>query len=321
MNRREIITGIGAAVTWSFDAGAQPTRAYRILWLSTASEPDPLVASFREGLRSGGFIEGRHVVLELRYAIGNPAGLQPAPEELAGGSYDLIVSSGPAIRSTRLIKETPVLVSISGDPVELGIAKSLARPGGNFTGATFLSLDLAEKRVELFKGILPALQRVAVLSNTDHPGEGSEWRATQTAAQTLGLDLAYAPFSGGNGLDRGLTVVRTAGVDAMLVFPDGVTMVHRAKLAAFAMANRLPSMFGWSEYCDAGGLISYGADQRATYYRLAGYAIRLLRGEKAADLPIEQPTRFELTVNLNTARALGLTISPGFLARADKVVE
>jgi putative ABC transport system substrate-binding protein len=116
-------------------------------------------------------------------------------------------------------------------------------------------------------------------------------------------------------------MLRDAGAEAMLVFPDGVTMVHRTKIAEFAIGNRLPSMFGWSEYCNAGGLMSYGANQRATYYRLAGYAVRLLRGEKAAELPIEQPTRFELTVNLNTAKALGLTIPPGFLAGADKVIE
>jgi putative ABC transport system substrate-binding protein len=324
-NRRQVLAGLAglaaAELPFGVSVSAQARRIYRILWLSTASEPDPLVDSFRDGLRSHGFIEGRDVSLELRYAIGNPAGLKPAAEELAPGNYALVVSSGPAIQSTRLIKDLPVLFSISGDPVELGIAKSLARPGGNFTGATFLSLDLAAKRVELTKALLPGIRRLGVLSNADHPGESSEWRATQAAAHTMGIDLAYAPFQGASELDRALAIVRDAGVAAMLVFPDGVTMVHRVKIAEFAIRNRLPSMFGWSEYCNAGGLMSYGANQRATYYRLAGYAVRLLRGEKAADLPIEQPTRFELTVNLNTAKTLGLTIPPGFLAGADTVIE
>ena len=322
MKRRDVLALLGG-VAASAGVRAQPApRPQRILWLSTASDPDPLLDSFREGLRSQGVVEGRHAVLELRYAD-NAAGLQPALAELERGGVDLVVSRGAqAIQATRLIKNVPVLFAISGDPVELGIAKSLARPGGNFTGATFLSLDLTAKRIELVKDFLPELRRLAVLSNTDHPGEKSEWRATQAAAQVLGLDLAYVPFAGAGGLDRALLGTREAAADAMLVFPDGVTFVHRAKLAEFALAQRLPSMFGWRDYCEAGGLISYGPDQRATYYWLAGYAARVLtRGEKPADLPIEQPTRFELTVNLNTASALGLTISPGFLARADKVIE
>jgi putative ABC transport system substrate-binding protein len=318
--RCAIAVGLAIAVR-PFGLGAQPRRMYRILWLSTASNPDPLVDSFREGLRSHGLVDGTDVSLELRYAIGNPAGLRAGAEELARGNYDLVVSSGPAIRAARLIKDLPVLFSISGDPVELGIARSLARPGGNFTGATFLSLDLAAKRVELSKELLPGIRKLAILSNTEHPGERSEWQATQAAAQTMGIDLSYAPFQGDRELDRALAMVRDAGADAMLVFPDGVTMVHRVRLARFAVDNRLPSMFGWSEYCNAGGLMSYGANQRATYYRLAGYAVRMLRGEKAADLPVEQPTRFELTVNLKTARSLGMEIPARLLARADEVIE
>jgi putative tryptophan/tyrosine transport system substrate-binding protein len=321
MNRREIIAGLGTAAASSFGTRAQPARTYRILWLSTGSAPDPLANSFREGLRSHGLIEGRDVVLELRYAAGNPAGLLPAPAELAHGSFDLLVSSGPAIRLTRVIKDFPVLFAFSGDPVELGVATSLARPGGNFTGATLLSLDLAAKRVELLADLLPGLRRLAVLSNTDHPGERSEWRATQTAVQALGLGLAYAPFFGGSELDRALAAVRDAGTDAVLVFPDTVTLAHRVKITAFAITHRLPSMFGWSAYCEAGGLMSYGPNQRAMYNRLAGYAVRLLRGEKAAEMPIEQPTEFELTVNLKAAKAIGVEIPPTLLARADEVIE
>jgi len=321
MKRRDVLALLACAAIPVPGLRAQSARTYRILWLSTESQPDPFIDGFREGLRSQGLIEGQHVVLELRYAPGNPAGLQPVLAEPARGPFDLLVSSGPAIRSTRLTKDLTVLFAISGDPVELGIAKSLARPGGNFTGATFLSLDLAAKRVELFKELLPDLRKLAVLSNTDHPGEGSEWRATQAAAGALGLELAYAPFAGGGEVDRGLAAVRAANADAMLVFPDGVTLAHRAKIAGFAITHKLASMFGWSEYCDAGGLMCYGANQRDTYVRLAGYAARLLRGEKAADLPIEQPTRFELAVNLNSAKALGLALSPTFLARADKVIE
>jgi putative ABC transport system substrate-binding protein len=306
---------------WPIAAGAQATRLHRILWLSTASDPDPLLARFREGLLSNGLVEGQQVALEIRYAS-DSAGIQRVIAELPRSDFDLVVSRGAqAIQATRLIKDLPVLFAISGDPVELGIAKSLARPGGNFTGATFLSLDLAAKRVELCKELLPNMGKLAVLSNTNHPGERSEWRVTQEAAQSLGIGLVYIPFAGPGELDGALARLRAAETDAMLVFPDGVTYVHRAKIAGVALTSRLASMFGWRDYVEAGGLISYGPDQYATYYWLASYAARVLRGERAGDLPIEQPTKFELIVNLKTAAALRLTISPGVLVRADKVIE
>ena len=165
------------------------------------------------------------------------------------------------------MKDVPVLFAISGDPVELGIAQSLSRPGGNFTGSTFMSRDIAGKRVELFKELVPQIRKLAVLSNTDHPGERSEWRVTEEVSHTLGITPVYVPFAGAADIDRGLMAVRDARGDAMLVFPDGVTLVNRAKIAGFAMALGLPSMFGWREYCDAGGLMSYGANQRATHVR------------------------------------------------------
>jgi putative tryptophan/tyrosine transport system substrate-binding protein len=321
MRRREFIGGIGGFAAWPLAAGAQPTRTYRILWLSTASSPDPLLDRFRDGLLSNGLVEGQNAVLDLQYAI-DAVGLQPAIAELPRRDYDLVVSRGAqSIQATRLIKAIPVLFAISGDPVELGIAKSLARPGGNFTGATFLSLDLAAKRVELCKELLPNMQKLAVLSNTNHPGERSEWRVTQEAARSLGIGLVYIPFAGAGELDGALARVRAAETDAMLVFPDGVTYVHRAKIADLATKGRLPSMFGWRDYVEAGGLISYGPDQYATYFWLASYAARVLRGEKVGDLPIEQPTKFELIVNLKTATALALTIPPAVLIRADKVIE
>ena len=187
------------------------------------------------------------------------------------------MSSGPAIRAIRGVRDIPVLFAISGDPVELGLAESLGRPGANFTGLTFLSLEIAAKRVDLLKQAMPQLRRLAVLSNTDHPGERSERRATEEAARTLGLVVSYIPFTGGGELDKGLSAVRDAKADAMVVFPEGATMVARAKIAQFAIAERLPSMFGWSEYADSGGLMSYGANQRETYVRLAAFADKLRR--------------------------------------------
>ena len=169
--------------------------------------------------------------------------------------------------------------------------------------------------------LLPTLGTLAVLSQKNHAGEPSEYAATQQAAEALGISLAYVPLATSEEIGDALERVRAAAADAMLVFPDGVTLVHRVKIAEFAKSQRLPSMFGWREYCDAGGLASYGANQRSTYARLAVYADRILKGEKPSELPIEQPTKFELVINAKTAKALDLTIPPTLLARADEVIE
>lgn len=321
MRRRDVIAGVaGVVAAWPLVTRAQG-KVLSILWVSTEAQPDPFIAGFREGMTERGYIEGQNVAYILRYAPGDPAALEAKLPEMLGVPADLIVSSGPAIRAMKAATATPVLFAISGDPVELGLAESLARPGRNFTGSTFLSLDLARKRVQLLQELLPDLRTLAVVSNKTHPGEDSEHKATREAADAISVHLAYVPFSSGSELDAALDRVRASDADAMLVFPDGVTMVHRAKIAQFARAHRLPSMFGWREYCEAGGLASYGANQRATYVRLAAYADRLLRGEKPGNLPIEQPTQFELVINAGTAKGLGLTIPPTFLARADEVIE
>ena len=322
MRRRHFIAGLGAATACPFGAGAQvPSNLKTILWVSTEAQPDPFIASFRDAMRDRGYVEGHNIAYTLQYAPGDPAALRERLQTIIGTPADLIVSSGPAILAMRATTDKPVLFAISGDPVALGIAQSFSRPGRNFTGSTFLSLDVAQKRVQLIRELLPNLRTLAILSQKNHPGERSEYEATQQAADALGVRLSYVPFASGAEVDDALQRVQAAAAEAMLVFPDGVTMVHRTKIAEFAKAQRLPSMFGWREYCDAGGLASYGASQRATYARLAVYAERILSGEKPADLPVEQPTTFELVLNLKTAKALGVTIPPTLLARADEVIE
>jgi putative ABC transport system substrate-binding protein len=310
-------------MAWPLTVRAQnPTRLYRIFWVSTESQPDPFLDGFREGLRALGYAEGQNVDFELHYSPGNPDALRQVISELKRGSIDLVVSSGPATRAMTAVTDVPVLFALSGDPVALGIVKSLGQPGGNFTGSTFLSLALAGKRVELLKDIFPKLRTLAVLSNADHPGEQSEWRATQQASKELGIVPVYISFFGTQELDNALTVAGNSRADAILVFPEAVTMVHRARLAQFAITQRLPSMFGWSEYCEAGGLLSYGANQRATYSSLATYADRILRGESPANLPVVQPAKFELAVNLKTAKLLGIDLdTSSILFRANKVIE
>ena len=242
--------------------------------------------------------------------------------ELKRGDVDLAVSSGTETRAMTAITDVPVLFALSGDPIALGVVKSLAQPGTNFTGATFLSLELAGKRVELLKDVYPELRRLAVLSNTDHPGEQSEWQSTQQASRELGIEPVYVPFFGANELDDALTTAAGSHADGIIVFPEPVTLVNRTRIAEFAVAHRMPSMFGWSEYCEAGGLLSYGANQRATYFWLASYADRILRGESPTALPVVQPEKFELAVNLKTAKLLGMDLKiSSILFRATKVIQ
>ncbi|WP_244445131.1 ABC transporter substrate-binding protein [Microvirga sp. BSC39] len=306
---------------WPLAVGAQPGKARTILWVSTEAQPDPFIDGFREGMREHRYSEGQTLAFTLRYAPGDPGALRAMLPEILALPADLIVSSGPAIVATRAVTAKPVLFAISSDPVALGIAESLARPGRNFTGITFMSLDVAQKRVEILKELMPHLRTLAVLSNTTHPGEQLEYEATKRAAEALSLRLAYASFTSGADIDAALEQVRGSSADAMLAFPGGATRVHKVRIAEFARAHGLPSMFGSREHCEVGGLASYGAHQRTIYVRLAAYADRLLRGEKPGDLPIEQPTTFELVLNGKTARALGFEIPPSLLARADEVIE
>ena len=324
VGRRPVLIGVAATLLASPAHSQKPPP--RIGWLSAESEPDPFLAAFREGLQKLGYVEGRNVVLDIRHAHGNLEALLAGATELAQSKVVLIVASLTAVRAARTVRDIPILFVISGDPVEAGLAQSLSRPGGNLTGSTFLSLEIAGKRVELLKEALPRLRSLAALSNTDHPGERSELRATETAARTLGINLAYvafsqSPFGASPELDKALETVRRARPDAMIVFPEGATMANRVSLANFAIAQRLPSMFGWAEYAAAGGLMSYGASQRDAHARLASYADKILKGAKPAELPVEQPTQFELVINLKTAKALGLTIPPLLLGRADQVIE
>jgi putative ABC transport system substrate-binding protein len=322
LSRRSVLATLALTLVPGAVGAQSPPR---VGWLSAGSEPDPFLEAFRQGLRNLGYVEGRNVVIAERHARGNLDALLAAANELVQMPVAVLVASLTAVRAARTIRDIPIVFTISGDPIAPGFAQTLARPGGNMTGATFLSLEVAGKRVELIKQAVPRLRSLAALSNTDHPGEQSERRATETAAQALGINVVYVPFSqspfgASPELDKALDVVQRAQPDAMIVFPEGATMAHRAKLATFAAANRLPSMFGWSEYVDAGGLMSYGASQRDTHRRIAGYVDKILKGARPAELPIEQPTVFELVVNAATAKTLGLTIPQSLLLRADRVV-
>ena len=323
MNRREslglLIASLAARPRVSH--GQQPAKVHVILWVSTEAQPDPFIEGFRDGMKARGYVEGQNLTFILRYAPGSPDAVRAMLPELLTIPADLIVSSGPAMLAMKATTTRTVLFAMSGDPVQLGIVESLARPGRNFTGSTFMSLNICQKRVELLHELLPNMRSLAVLSNTGHPGEQSEHSATIGAAQGLGIQIAYVPFASADQLEGALERVLNSRSDAMIVYPDGITLVNRATIADFAKRHRLPSMFGWREYADAGGLASYGANQRATYRRLAAYADRLLNGESAALLPVERPTMFELVINMKTARLLDLKVPTSIVTLANDVIE
>src|SRR5262249_30059002 len=208
-----------------------------------------------------------------------------------------------------------------GDPVEAGFVTSLARPGRNTTGMTFLALELAGKRLELLKEAAPKISRVAIIANRSHPGEQSELKETQAAAQALKASLQYLSITTAADFDKAFDAMRKDRPSGMLTFPDAFTLSHVETIAGFALKSRLPSMFGWKEYVEAGGLISYGPNLNDSYRRLAQYVDKILKGAKPAELPVEQPTKFELVINLKTAKQIGLTIPPNVLARADRVIK
>src|SRR5437899_5750494 len=256
VGRRAVLIGLAATLLPSPAPAQKPTP--RIGWLSAGSEPDPFLEAFREGLQKLGYVEGQNVVLDIRHAHGNLEALRAGAAGLAQSKVALIVASLTAVRAARAVPDVPILFAISGEPIEAGLAKSLSRPGGNLTGSTFLSLEIAGKRVELLKEAFPRLRSLAALANTDHPGEQSELHATDTAARSLGIHLVYvpfrqSPFGTSPELDKALEAVRGARPDAMIVFPEGATMANRVSLASFAIAHRIPAMFGWSEYAAAGG--------------------------------------------------------------------
>ena len=234
----------------------------------------------------------------------------------------VIVTQGAAIRAVLRTGTTmPIVFGFSGDPMEAGLVDSLARPGRNLTGVSFLSLELVGKRIELLKDVIPTLTRVAILASPEHPGQQAELRASQLAAKALGLTLEYFPVRGATELEAAFAAIPRSRVQAVVVFPDAVTLRNRERIARVGLEQRLPVVSGWAQFAESGCLATYGPNLRASYRRLAMYVDRILKGAKPAELPVELPTTVELVVNMRTATALGIKIPQPVLARADQVIE
>jgi putative ABC transport system substrate-binding protein len=333
MQRREFITFFGSvAATWPLTAQAQRAdRARHIAWLGLgrAGEPSPYLESLRAGLREFGWIEGRNLTIGLFWATGRED-MEAVVREVLASDPEVIVTQEFMTIAMRLSQTAkPVVFGFSGDPVEGKLAQSWAKPGGNFTGMSYLAIELVGKRIELLKDWLPQTRRIAVLARPQHPGAHLEQQATEEVVKKLGIDLSYFPYQSQSFLPaRDLGELETAfraivqdRCDALVVFPDSAMYEVSDRIARFASEAKLPSVSGWSPFAQKGLLMTYGPNVHDLYRSLARYTDRILRGTKPADLPIEVPTKFYLAINLKTAKGLGLETPPTLLARADEVIE
>jgi putative tryptophan/tyrosine transport system substrate-binding protein len=327
-SRRSVLaSAIALVASPPFVATAQPTVTVpKIGFLVPASgiyigTPTAVFDAFRCGLTDLGHIEGRSVRYEYRSAP-DRAALGDMAAELVRLEVDVLVAAGVAAYMAKAASASiPIVFGFSGDPIQAGLVDGLARPGHNMTGVTFLSTKLAGKRLDLLKEAAPAISQVAVMAFPGHPGEQSEWRAWEDAARALGVSLHLFELKNAADVDQALATVASGIIDAIHAFPDGVTAESRVRIAEFALTQHLPSIFGWKEYAEAGGLMSYGPNLKESWHRVAAFVDKILKGAKPADLPVELPTRFELIVNLKTAKALGITVPQVLWARADEVIE
>ena len=302
----------------------QREKIPRVGWLSAGGGADRLALNaFRYGMRDLGYLEGRNLVIDARWGENSKDRLQRYAVELVQSRPRVIVTqAGLAIFAIRRTKPTiPIVFGLSGDPVEAGLVQSFAHPGGNYTGVSFLSLELVGKRMELLKETLVSLKRVAVLANPGHPGEKSEQREARAAAKALALDLAYFPARPGPAYDSVLPAVAKSHSQALLVFPDAGVIGNSEKIAAFSIKNRIPAMSGWSPFAERGNLMTYGPILSDGYRRLAVYVDKIIKGTKPMELPVELPMKFELVINLKTAKQLGLTIPQWTLMKATRVIK
>jgi len=329
MDRRTFLAGTGAVfIAAPLPAEAQQAaESARVGLLSTNQARGlRLIEPFRQGLRDFGYVEGRSVVLEFRNAEGKRERFPMLAAELVALKVDVIVATGtPAALAAKQATATiPIVFLAVSDPVESGLVTSLARPGGNVTGLSNVAPQLVGKGLELLKQTVPGVSRVAVLWEPGATGERAD-RATlaeaEVAGRALGVQLQFVEVRGPADFDRAFSDMTKRRAGALTVFPGAMLFGERKQLTELAAKNRLATVYPWREYVDAGGLMSYGPDLADSYRRAAGYVAKILKGAKPADLPVEQPTKFELVINLKTAKALGLTIPPSLLARADQVIE
>jgi|SRR6516165_4026697 len=322
--RRQFITLLGGAAAWPLAARAQQAGKIRAIGLlSPASRSPSVVPALFDALAELGWIEGKNLVVERRYAENRLERLPELAAELVRLNVEVIVANGTLgpLAAKRATSTIPIVMTAAGDPLGSGLVASLARPGGNVTGISLMAPDLGGKRLELLKELLPRLARVAVLWNAANPYAAIVFKETQAAGRTLGIEVQSLEVRGPDDFDGAFDTARKQRPDALITVEDPLTFSHQKRIADFATGQQLPSLYGFREFVVAGGLMSYGANVADLFRRAASYVDKILKGAKPADLPVQQPTTFELVINVKTARALGLEIPPTLLARADEVIE
>ncbi len=315
------------AVLFAFSASAraqQSEKIRRIGFLGAAfpSSNPARREALRQGLHSLGWVEGKNLAIEWRFAEGNRDRLAKLGSELARLPVEVIVTGGPA--PTRALKEAnntiPVVMGFDNDPVGSGFVASLARPGGNITGLSTLSPEISGKQLEMLKEIVPKLSRVTILGNSYEPGNPQAMKELEVAAGAFRLQLQYLELRSDKDIDPSFKAALAQSAQAALILGNPIASARRKQIAAGAAKSKLPAIYPWPEFVEDGGLMSYGASITDLFRRAATYVDKILKGAKPADLPVEQPTKFELVINLKTAKQIGLTIPPNVLARADRVI-
>jgi putative ABC transport system substrate-binding protein len=316
--RRQFISALGGAAAWPLAAQAQQPKLPRIGVLIPAN-PEPFSSEFRAGLREHGYIEGQNIAFEFRSADGKPNLLRELAAELVRLKVDIIVASQtPAVTAARqATTEIPIVMAPAGDPVGTGLISSLARPGGNITGLSSTTAELGAKTLELIREVLPSTRRVAVLANAADPFSRSFIELIEDGGRTLGIAIQTIRVRGVEEFDAAFAAMDKERADAVIVQPS----LPRKPALDLALKHRLPAVGPTPLFPREGGLMSYSGNQNDTYRRAALYIDRILKGAKPADLPVEQPTKYELVINLKTAKALGLEVPAAVLARADEVIE
>jgi putative ABC transport system substrate-binding protein len=324
MDRRAFVVSAVVSALVASVLRAQPARPpVHLGFLRIVAPPKDYIDALEQGLRNHGYAPGRDVVIDYRFADGREDQL----DELAKGLVErkvaiIIVAGNQAARAARNASRTiPIVMAAANDPVASGLVTSLARPGGNITGTTLLSSTLAGKRLELVKQLLPKVSRVAVLLNKDAPAHAIAWKETLAGAARLRIEVEPFEVQGAEMFDEAFARMAKARMEALVVLEDAMFATERTRLAALAAKTRLPAVYGQRNSVDAGGLMSYGPSITDAYRNAASFVDRILKGEKPGDLPIEQPTKFELVINGQTAKALGLKIPQSLLLRADHVIE
>jgi putative ABC transport system substrate-binding protein len=303
----------------------QPTKVARTGYLSgtSSSFSSARVDALRQGLNELGYFEGKNIVIEYRFADGKPDRLPALAKELVGLKLDVVVATTTAsVLALKKASETiPIVVVSSADPIASGLVASLARPGGNITGLTILAPELSGKRLELLKEVVPNVTRVGVLRNPANPAQEPIWKEIQAGAQELRLQLQSLEVRSSNDLDSAFEAAIRERVQALITTPEPLINAHMKRIVDFASKNRLPAMYAGPEAVDAGGLMSYAPNYGDHYRRAGSYVVKILKGVKPADIPVEQPMKIEFVINLKAAKQIGLTIPPNVLARAVKVIK